>query len=231
MRSASRFLAATKQGTNFPTDVQSNFEKSWEITQKEVWQLLGRLFELQPHKTVETLSIFQARSLLLSLAEPIAHITKMLNKNMLRIERMKEEIESGNLNLRQLATRRTRKVLEVAIRELGYPRTVCTLCGFTLRGGHKEWRQICHEHCHLAGVKPTLTDEPLLQQCYAMKDGVCQKCSHEWRVHMHISYELYDKEVRTLEKTQKCQNVCSSWLTSGPKSGGERGLQRCSCNQ
>jgi len=85
-------------------------------------------------------------------------------------------------------------VHKVKVVDLGYPRTVCSL-HTAAKDGTTEYTQICHPHCHIVGITTKMIGAPGLQQCSAMNNGVCKHCQHDWRTHMHITFELQSYQI------------------------------------
>ena len=67
------------------------------------------------------------------------------------------------------------------------------------------YSQICHDHCYLSGVPYKTLNNEKLRDCKAMRnDGVCSKCPHSYKLHMHTTYKTNLEQKEFLSKeTQK----------------------------
>ena len=168
-----RFLAALKQGIKFGEEEKADFAQSWQRTSARIRRLMCRLAELPPYRTADTLSIFRARAILLAIALPVAHITTMLSKNAELLTARKAQITSGALTIEESKKTRMRPEWVTEVRDLGYPRTVCTQCGYTMRSEHREWKQTCHYHCYLEGVQGNRTEDPSSKDVRRLAETEC----------------------------------------------------------
>lgn len=57
------------------------------------------------------------------------------------------------------------------------------------------YKQVCHERCYLKNVPKDKIGDPQLEGCEAMDSGKCRHCGHEFRVHMHVTYEYVWEKV------------------------------------
>lgn len=76
-----RFLWAAKQGIEFPDEDYKNFELSWKKSVDETSRLLKHVMELEPHRTMETVTLNEARRIILTLAQPLTIITQSIQVN------------------------------------------------------------------------------------------------------------------------------------------------------
>lgn len=96
--------------------------------------------------------------------------------------------------------------IDLQPRKLGHPRTVCTdpSCTRVIQMGEiskVDYVTHCHPHCHLDGVKQESINNPELKRCACMNSaGTCNKCSHDWSKHMHISYENDQVSVQVIDQ-------------------------------
>jgi hypothetical protein len=66
------FMAASNQGIQFGENVRQNFAGSWHISVKETQRMLSHIFDLEPHRTMETISLNDSRDTILKLSEVLA---------------------------------------------------------------------------------------------------------------------------------------------------------------
>jgi len=199
-----RFLAALKQGIKFDEEQTKQYAVSWETSVKETERLVDYVSSLTPHKVKNTLSLNDARRLVIALSRPIAEIGANIHDNISVVEQKKKEIADAVERKEKLTKDRLKvKVVYLETEELGHPRTVCTDSSCveyvsTGVGDIKETNYVthCHEHCFLTGTQINTVNCTALQHCAAMTgpNNRCGKCGHSWSVHMHITYEITKKD-------------------------------------
>ena len=165
---------------------------------------------LKPHDTKETLSLNEARNYIIALSKPMGEAVDLINRNLKAIEDRRKEVAGCEQNIKTFEAQLKFTGYELKIERLDYPMTVCTseVCkkyeniGET-RERNTIYSQVCHEHCSLRVPKETTNNEEL-RGCAAMTGGKCDRCTHDYRVHMHISYKatIQPKEFLSPE-TQK----------------------------
>ena len=90
---AVRFLACLKNGVQFEDDEKQLFAQSWEKSLNTTAALFQRVKDLPPHETKNTLSISEARSIILALTKPMAEILQVINNNKKSAESVKKEMD------------------------------------------------------------------------------------------------------------------------------------------
>ena len=190
-----RCLAELLFGIQLDEDILDSYKKSWNYSVREVTRLFSYMESLEPHRTKSTLSINNARILILQLAKPMAEVTAMIlnNLDILKIEedRIKNLDDSSTLLAKDLLF----DIIDLERVEMDHPRTVCTNSKCVTMGtcngkqiiNYTTW---CHEHCYLEEVPVEATNNAALRGCDAMKNGKCKHCSHGYEEHMHITYQL-----------------------------------------
>uniref|UniRef100_A0AC35GVB0 AIG1-type G domain-containing protein n=1 Tax=Panagrolaimus sp. PS1159 TaxID=55785 RepID=A0AC35GVB0_9BILA len=173
-------------------DIDSTpFIKSWNQSRASVSRLINRMKELRAHDVIETLSINEARSIILMLLQPLATITALIQTNTANYTNNFEEIVD------QLQRNLTVSDFDIEIQELERPRTVCThkdcIGSEKLSGNNRYttfYKSICHDACYLKNVKVSTFPEPALEYCEAIhyQTRNCIECGHHLNVHMHIDY-------------------------------------------
>ncbi|CAG7734110.1 unnamed protein product [Allacma fusca] len=68
---AFRFLAAVKNGIEFSDYDRINFSTSWDKSVEEMNRLLAHITSLHPHRTQDTISLNNARKLIVALKKPL----------------------------------------------------------------------------------------------------------------------------------------------------------------
>uniref|UniRef100_A0A914IE53 G domain-containing protein n=1 Tax=Globodera rostochiensis TaxID=31243 RepID=A0A914IE53_GLORO len=183
-----------KANVQYSKKEMDNFSESWRRADQEFQRMLKNVSALEPHRTRETVSLSEARRIIVDLAPALADISEAIQDNLVRIEAYEEAISRGEQEMT------TAPVLKTVRRELlPYPRTVCTSdrCTEVKRteeGDFKVYRRKCHKHCYLEGIPLELCDQEALKYCWAMDGqdkGKCRidECGCDWSVHMHITFK------------------------------------------
>ena len=168
--------------------------------------------EMKPHETKETLSLNNAREYTLVLAKPMAETVELININLKKIKAEKEKCKACESDMKSFQAQLKFKGFDLTFVKLEYPMTVCAGQGCKTyvnvgedRVRHTVYNQICHDHCYLSGVPYETINNEKLRDCKAMKNDLCSKCSHSYKVHMHITYkttlvqnEFLSKETREI---------------------------------
>uniref|UniRef100_A0A914Y1A5 G domain-containing protein n=1 Tax=Panagrolaimus superbus TaxID=310955 RepID=A0A914Y1A5_9BILA len=203
---AFRFQCAYKQLPEFQSYDYSTYKKSWKQSRMATMKLLKEMKELKPHEVLQTLSINQARAIILSLIPSLATITAIIQTNATNFEQNFDEIIS-KLQHSLIITEYT-----IELEELSKPRTVCTATKCI--GVEKDengkfttfYKQICHSSCHLTGVPIKSFPEPQLLNCAAMcGQGNCEKCGCHYTLHMHIDFNQ-----KKVAKKSRLGSSCNS---------------------
>lgn len=87
-----RFLAALKHGINFSDKDRQDYDISWERAVEETTRLFEHIQTLKPHKVEDTLSLNDARKLIVDLSEPIAKISQNIQVNIAVVEDKKRKL-------------------------------------------------------------------------------------------------------------------------------------------
>ncbi|XP_055347199.1 uncharacterized protein LOC129594520 [Paramacrobiotus metropolitanus] len=203
-----RFLAALQAGIQFSDTERENYAKSWEKSVEETGRLMEHISRLDAHQTHATITLNEARRLILELTKPMAQITtihkvnigKMADKQAELAECIKrKDVLMGDLYV-------TKSQLE--LEEIPYPRTVCIaqscieMCQDATgqkRANYKTW---CHPHCYLKDVPADTANLEALRKCQAMNDqGKCNHCGCGYENHMHVKYECRVVTVRVIDQS------------------------------
>ena len=194
---AFRFLCCIHAGEKFTEDDRKNFETSWTHSVQETNRMLEHFEkDVPPHRVGETVSLNEARALILTLSKPLADISQNIQDNIQVLDEETTKLE--RIDLRKADLQKVLMIPQIGLEpvELGYPRTVCTgancietqsLPNTTVT--QTIYTQICHDHCYLTNVQPETVPNPALQQCAAMDSNLkCKECSCSWDLHMHITF-------------------------------------------
>ncbi|KAI1729612.1 hypothetical protein DdX_01865 [Ditylenchus destructor] len=184
------------------------FRVSWKRSDKETKRLLAYIFGLEPHRTMETVSLNEAKRIVLLLAKPLAMISTVIQSQIAVTKEHSEELQKLDADSAEFRDKlETQKIEQVFVesKELPFPMTVCNNdeCVEFEKDSHnittRIYKSKCHDHCYLEGVLKETHPEPALQKCYAMchdPDGIirCKFCQHTWQDHLHI---WYDQQVKS----------------------------------
>ena len=87
---AFRFLACLKNGVRFDEDERQMFSKSWGKSLTTSKKLIERVKELPAHDTKKTLSLNEARNIILILNKPMVETLQLINNNKKSVETVKK---------------------------------------------------------------------------------------------------------------------------------------------
>ncbi|CAG2178360.1 unnamed protein product, partial [Oppiella nova] len=211
-----RFLCAIHNGIKFEQDDKHNFSVSWDKSVAETNRLFEHIDGLKPHNTRDTLSLNDARKVILNLTKPMADISKNVQTNIAIINDKMIEITSSKEAQKGLHDKLRVTINDLIPVKLDYQRTVCTssTCVWYRKIPETTISKIdyittCHKHCGLSGVKPETYPNAELKNCFAMDANYnCMNCRCSWDKHMAITYE--NKLVRKEVINQTTQDLINS---------------------
>ncbi|RIA81662.1 hypothetical protein C1645_789946 [Glomus cerebriforme] len=216
-----RFLAAIKNDMQFTNSEERNFAESWKKSVDESLRLIEYLLKRRPHIIKDTLSLNNARNIVIFLSKPLAEIGQLIQTNINLIREKQEEIDNSNKTINELKDRLYISQIDLEPVKLGYPRTVCTniSCIEFLQiertnSIKTDYVKHCCQHCFLRFSKSNVINNKALRFCSAIKlSGTCKVCGCHWNKHMHVTYEnkyvindIVDKNVElqiTIKKTDQ----------------------------
>lgn len=79
-----------------------------------------------PHKVRSTLSVNEARKVILQLSKPLADIADLINDNILALERHNKVLKTENQSIEELKENLYVPVVNLRFKEVTEPITVCT---------------------------------------------------------------------------------------------------------
>ncbi|CAG8531606.1 15669_t:CDS:1 [Racocetra fulgida] len=147
-----RFLAAFKNGVKFDKMDETNFTESWKRSVAESVRLFEYLCLCDPHKVQDTLTLNEARKIVLHLAIPFASIEQLIQTNINLIKDRQKEIDSCTESIKDLKKR------------LYIPQQYheSTDCNYEYVGGKVNYKSHCHEHCYLDEIVPEVRNNSAL---------------------------------------------------------------------
>lgn len=187
---------------------QVDYEKSWEKSVETTYEMFNYVGTLKLHEVKETISLNDARNIITNLAEPVARVVLSIQRNENRIAEEKREVEKSNTAIENLKKKQYIMREVVVIKELGYPRTVCTnntcVSYSTFQGKAQTiYSKHCHERCYLQGIDKEIIGNKGLIQCDAMSGKNCRVCGCFWELHMHITKDFTKKEEPMIDEDTK----------------------------
>jgi len=203
---AFRFLAALKNGIKFSETDKKSFAESWKKSVDESQLLFKYLVTRVPHKVDDTISLNNARKIVLLLCKPLGDIGKLIQDNISIIRDEQSKIENSCRSIKDLEKNKYTKQTKLIPEQLGHPRTVCTdtNCIKVYKVGSvtmTDHISHCHPHCYLTGVQTEVINNPALTHCSAIdRNENCRKCSCHWSKHMHITYENRTTFIDVIDK-------------------------------
>ncbi|KAF2904240.1 hypothetical protein ILUMI_01936 [Ignelater luminosus] len=170
-----RSLLVLKNGIHFNDAEKRSFIASWEQSSNECFRMITYISQLQPHKVQNTISINEARRLIIHLSQPLSDIAEMIQKNISVLQKKKDESQYCNNDVERLREQLKIPVEALQIEELTQPRTVCTApscCTVYEVNGQETYHhnKPCCEPCYLKYSSPTNTivGAPELIYCQSM---------------------------------------------------------------
>lgn len=88
--------------------------------------MLSYVSGLKPHKIQDTISINEARRLILNLSKPLALVAKNIDDNLRNIDRKQIQMADKNNTIEELKQLLHFDMVKIEVIEIPHPRTVCT---------------------------------------------------------------------------------------------------------
>ncbi|KAJ3655988.1 hypothetical protein Zmor_015094 [Zophobas morio] len=209
-------LLAIQEGKKYSKHELDGFVYSWEVSSKEIHRLLAYIIgdienaALNPHDVENTISINEVRFLVEQLTTPIAEVSALLQDNIRILDRHKKSLSEEDQTLEQLKKQLHIPCVDLKVKNLTQPVTVCTdaKCADVVKVKQiTQWhyKQRCHNPCLLNGIPREMIGDPGLINCDAMAGKeTCQQCGCHWKLHMHIYKET--EKVQTQQEDQHVKN-------------------------
>ena len=194
---AFRFLACLRNDIQFEQKEVEAFSKSWDVAAAETTRLFNHIKTLLLHKVLNTLSVNDARRIIVEMSRPMAEITVIIQKNIQTMEETKLKMEMMDKEVKAFSKDLYFNGFDLEYAQLGYPRTVCTHpdCIEYIPAGkdnlmQTNYKQQCHHDCKLPGLPSETVGDYRLQRCNAIVNDECRHCDHSYQQHMHRTYDL-----------------------------------------
>ncbi|CAG8722336.1 16832_t:CDS:2, partial [Dentiscutata erythropus] len=185
-----RFLAAVKKGMSF-TDKEI-FASSWEKSANESMRLLEHVINCTPHKIIDTISLNNARQIVMILYKPLAEVILNIQENIVQVEKLKKEIQRSDITAEEFKSKLYIPYIELELNQLERPRVVCTnsIC-------KKSDVDKTAESCH---VKWKMLNAFMQKRNGVMIFGKCKSCGCSAKKHKAIFYESISKYSEKFDK-------------------------------
>ena len=123
---AFRFLACMKNGVQFTQQDIDTYSSSWDRAVSETERLFQHISELEPHSVQHTVSLNNARRIILELSKPLAETAANIQRNIEAADRKTKELQASNKTASELQGQLYLDGIDLEPVELDFPRTVCT---------------------------------------------------------------------------------------------------------
>ncbi|EZG58883.1 putative Aaa ATPase domain protein [Gregarina niphandrodes] len=197
-----RYLAVQKQfGVKLDYLVEN--QRSWDHSVKESSRLLQHFQSLTPHPVRSTTNLYEVRSQLQSIAEPIAITSRNIQDTIRENEEDINSLMKVEMDQEELEQRLKTEIRTSMMRGTGNLRTVCAHqeCvqhlprGILGRDGNPvldvAHKRVCCYGCWIPFAKLDTKGKWSLKLCGAFKfSSICHHCNHEISDHMQIRYDL-----------------------------------------
>ena len=184
---------------------------------------------MKPHDVENTVSINEVRFLIEQLTTPIAEVSELIQDNIRVLDKHQKSLQQEDQTLDQLKDQLYIPCVDLEVKELNQPVTVCTepkcteivkvRCLLLIKVSNfllfkvnnvtlRLYKQQCHKPCYLKGVPKEMVGDPQLEDCGVMTDGNCMYCHCSWKKHLHIYKETQKVEVK--KEDQNVKNTIKS---------------------
>merc|ERR1711871_129409 len=154
------------------------------------------------------IGLFDARSRILLITEPLARANKEIAQMVSNIAKSQEYVQDHKGTVDELLKELMKPVCTFVSETLSYPSTVCThddCCDLIEVGGQHclKSKHLCHENCGVQGVKVKTMGDARLSWCRAFErcGKPCIKCGHDWQVHQHQTVLYREKIVEKVDQS------------------------------
>ena len=220
---AFRFLACLKNKIGFSDEDIRTYAASWDRAVNETKKLFEYVNKVPPHKIRNTLSMNEARRVIVAMSKPMAEVAKTIQENVEKANNAKEQINLHARDVTDLENNLKFTGVNLVREELIYPITVCAhpecIENVAVGKGNIQkvnYKQICHDHCNLSGIPTETTNDPRLKSCWCIEETICHQCNHHYTYHMHLTYTLEKvSEVFISDEVQK--QIMAKKTESGKK--------------
>jgi hypothetical protein len=192
---------ALRNGIEFEEDEKEHFGQSWVKSAIECSRLMARIIGssetpgLVPHLVKNTISVNDARTVIIELSQPLAEIAQNIQNNLQVLEQHQQDVKNSSDDIEKCKANLYVPVLDLEVTTLSQPVTVCAAskCAevYQVRELKKyHYKQRCHNPCYLQNVPKEVIGDPALMHCSAMGGSqTCRMCGCSYKIHVHVCYE------------------------------------------
>ena len=202
-----RFLACLKNGVKFSQGEISTYSESWNKSVEETKHLFAHISKLTPHQVRNTLSMNEARRIIVAMSKPSAEVARTIQHNVQQGIDAKRQIDMLDESMDSMKDKLKFSGYDIKRTDLEYPMTVCadSKCVEHYNVGESQvqntvYKQVCHDHCYVGGIEKETINDPRLQGCWCIDGSYCHQCGHHYTTHMHITYNIKVYETEFLSK-------------------------------
>ncbi len=196
-----RFLACVKNGIVFEDEDIKSYAQSWKKSVDQTNRLLNYINKLPPHKVRDTLSVNEARRIIVGMGKLLAQVAETIEHNLKSAAAAKKQIDEQMSTIAHME--KNLKVTGCELERLNYPRTACAHrdCVKYVNVGEGRVQntvyKTCHGHCacDLGGIPTQTTNDPRIRDCWCISGDTCRQCYHHYTMHMKLTYDT--KLIRT----------------------------------
>ncbi len=194
---AFRLLACLNNGIEIDQRKMEAYTESWTFASEMTHQMFDQIRSLPPHDTKKTVTMNEARNIVIKLSKPMAEILEVVEKTKEEGEITRGYIANADNDIKEFERSLHFKGFCLETTALTYPMTVCTHkeCVRYVPVGESRHQNIvyvtvCHGHCYVKGIQTEMTNNPNLSKCQAFNNygQPCSNCGHDFKIHMHITY-------------------------------------------
>ena len=206
---AFRLLACLNNGIQIERRKMEAYSESWTFASEMTHHMVNQIRSLPPHDTKNTVTMNEARNIVISLSKPMAEILEVVDKSRQEGEIAKTLINNADNDIKEFEKNLHFNGFSLETTPLSYPMTVCAHsdCIKHVQVGESRHQDtvyvtVCHDHCSVKGIQTEMTNNPNLGKCRAFNcsGDDCRKCGHDFKVHMHITYTTKIVEEEFLSK-------------------------------
>jgi len=193
-----RYLAECTHGDD--DEERRSVEQSWRKSVETTKRLLQLAIGVRPHSVIETISLNNARRMIVALCQPIVQTAKWVAVNVRELKRTREKIAY------ELSTDLPGGRVEIFLRQyrlvqLPYSANVCTSSECCTIDKGIMYERVCHDHCRWS---------PTIRMCRVFNAaGKCNRCGCSYKHHMWstcVPRVTYEKVVLNIGEIERRKN-------------------------
>jgi GTPase SAR1 family protein len=212
-----RLLALAKNGVQFKENVIKDFSGSWSKSSEETGRLLDLVEPTIPHKVEDTISLNEAKQLIMNMAVPLQNVCVAISNTLKKIGNYQDDKNKTEKEVHNFKQRLKFEGDACEITPLLRPYTACTHINCTAtkvltNNVTTHVYKSCHKPCSVQDVPVQGRGDARLTRCLAFKcNGETCDCGHTYHDHMHMITETkFVKKTFDNEDAMKKMNAAST---------------------